>query len=151
MSEIRVTHHCACPFSAVIEFAEKALSESRWMRVSPVPVVAENVQAVAAVVDDRSDDVRRHDALLLAWKPNHRGMFPDFQGVLTARPSGRGAELSLHGRYQPPLGLPGAIFDSVAGRHIARLTMRRVLDDLCKQIEQKWNAEKPGMRTGATN
>jgi hypothetical protein len=147
-TEVRVSRHCACPFSAVIDFAEKALHESHFMRVSPVPVISENVQTLAAVVDDRSDDVRRHDALLLAWKPNHRGMFPDFQGVLTARPSGRGAKLNLHGRYQPPLGLPGAIFDTVAGRHIARMTMGRVLDDLCKQIEQKWNAERPGVRTG---
>lgn len=121
------------------------------MRVSPIPVVSENVKAAAAIVDDRSDDVRRHDALLLAWKPHHRGMFPDFQGVLTARPSGRGADLNLHGRYEPPLGLPGAIFDTVAGRHIARITMGRVLCDLCKQIEQKWNAERPGRRTGASS
>ena len=148
MSEVQVTHQCACPFSAVIEFAEKALNESRSMRVSPVPVVAETVHAMAAVVDDSSDDVRRHDALLLVWKPDHRGMFPDFQGVLTARPSGRGAELSLHGRYQPPLGLPGAIFDAVAGRHIARMTMGRVLADLCKEIEHKWNAERAGNPPG---
>lgn len=150
MREIRVTRHCACPFSAVIDFAEKALHDSPWMRVSPVPVVSENVQAAAAVVDDRSDDVRRHDALLLAWKPNHRGMFPDFQGVLTARPSGRGAELTLHGRYQPPLGLPGAVFDAVAGRHIARVTMRRVLADLCTQIEQRWDAERAARRPGVS-
>ncbi len=150
MSEVRAARQCACPFSAVIEFAEKALHESPWMRVSPVSAVSENVKALAAIVDDRSDDVRRHDALLFAWKPDHRGMFPDFRGVLTARPSGRGVQLNLHGRYDPPFGMPGAIFDAVAGRHIARMTMRRVLDELSKQIEQRWNAERQETRAGAS-
>ena len=149
MSEVRVTRHCACPFSAVIEFAEKALQGSPWMRVSPVPAVSENVKALAMIVEDSSDDVRRHDALLLAWKPDHRGMFPDFRGALTARPSGRGVQLDLHGRYEPTFGRVGALFDIVAGRQIARMTMGRVLDDLSRQIEEKWNAARQGMRASS--
>ncbi|HET9392464.1 MAG TPA: hypothetical protein VFO29_02905 [Candidatus Rubrimentiphilum sp.] len=135
----------------MIEFAEKAMNESPGMHVSPVPVVSESVDARTAVVDDRSDEVRLHDALLLAWKPRHRGMFPDFQGVLTARPSGRGAELSLHGRYKPPFGFSGAVFDAVAGQQIARITMKRVLADLCARIERKWDAERASRRGGVSS
>ncbi len=138
MSEVRVRRYCACPFSAVIEFAEKALRKSPQMRISPGYAVSENVKATAAVVDDRSDGVRRHDALLLAWRPDHRLLFPEFRGVLTARPRQRGVWLRLDGSYDPPLGFFGRAFDLVFGRAIVHATMARLLAQLGGEIEAQW-------------
>jgi len=90
MSDVRISRYCECPFSAVMDFAEKTLAQRQGMLVSPGPALAENVFHTTRLVDDRTDQSRGHDALLLAWKPEHSGIFPDFRGVLTVRPM-RGA------------------------------------------------------------
>ncbi len=141
MSEVRVTHYCECPFSSAIGFAQRALRE-RHIQVSPVETVAENVAHATKVVDDRTDRSRLHDALLLVWKPEHRGLFPDFTGVLTVRPKDRGVWMRLQGRYTPPFGVAGKLFDMVAGERIAERTARRLLDGLITEVEAKWSAAR---------
>jgi len=138
VSKVGVRRYCACPFSAVIDLAEKALRQHPQMRVSPLSAVSENVETTAAVVDDHSDSVRRHDALLLAWRPDHPRLFPEFRGVLTARPKHRGVWLRLHGSYDPPLGFLGKAFDLVFGRAIARATMARLLAQLSAEIAAQY-------------
>jgi hypothetical protein len=145
MSEVRVTRYCECPFSTAIDLAQRALRE-RHMQVSPVETVAENVAHATKVVDDGTDRTRLHDALLLAWKPEHRGLFPDFTGVLTVRPKDRGVWMRLQGRYNPPFGIAGKLFDVVAGQRIAERTVRRLLGDVVNDIEAKWSAAR---RNGA--
>lgn len=145
MSEVRVTSYCECPFSTAIDLAQRALRE-RHMQVSPVETVAENVAHTTKIVDDGTDRTRIHDALLLAWKPEHRGLFPDFTGVLTVRPKDRGVWMRLQGRYNPPFGIAGKLFDVVAGQRIAERTVRRLLGDVINDIEAKWNAAR---RNGA--
>jgi hypothetical protein len=145
MSEVRVTSYCECPFSTAIDLAQRALRE-RHMQVSPVETVAENVAHATKVVDDGTDRTRLHDALLLAWKPEHRGLFPDFTGVLTVRPKDRGVWMRLQGRYNPPFGIAGKLFDVVAGQRIAERTVRRLLGDVVNDIEAKWSAAR---RNGA--
>jgi len=146
MSEVRVGHYCECPFSTAILFAQRALREQHGLQVSPVESAAENVSHAIKVVDDRTDRSRLHDALLLAWKPEHRGLFPDFSGVLTVRPKDHGVWMRLQGRYNPPFGIAGKLFDIVAGRRIAERTARRLLDQLTAEIERKWGAAR---RNGA--
>ena len=138
MSEIRVTGYCECPFSTVMEFAQLSLRERRRMTVSPVSHVAENVSHATKLIDDSTDGARLHDALLIAWKPEHNGAFPDFRGVLTVRPKDRGVSMWLQGRYEPPLGLAGKIFDAIAGNRIAKRTARRLLDEVIGDVEAKW-------------
>jgi hypothetical protein len=116
------------------------------MQVSPVETVAETVAHSTKVVDDGTDRTRIHDALLLAWKPEHRALFPDFRGLLTVRPKDRGVWMRLQGRYKPPFGIAGKLFDVVAGQHIAERTMRRLLGDVIDDIEAKWSAAR---RNGA--
>lgn len=139
MTEIRVTSYCECPFSDAIDFAQLALRERREIQVSPVSGVAENATHKVKTIDDKTDGVRRHEALLLAWKPEHRAVFPDFRGILTVRPRDRGVWMRLQGRYEPPFGLAGKIFDAVAGKRIAQLTARRLLDRVIEDVEAKWS------------
>jgi len=139
MSEVRVASYCECPFSTAMGFAQLSLKERGQMQVSPVSIVAENVSHATKVVDDGSDSSRIHDALLLAWKPDHNAAFPDFHGVLTVRPQNRGVSMRLQGKYDPPFGLAGKVFDTLAGNRIAKLTMQRLLDRLIGDVEAKWS------------
>jgi hypothetical protein len=139
MSDVRLTSYCECPFSAAMEFAQRSLKERGRIQVSPVSAVAENVSHVTKLVDDGTDTARLHDALLLAWIPEHNAALPDFRGVLTVRPKDRGVSMRLQGRYDPPFGLAGKLFDAVAGHRIAAATMQRLLDQLIEDVEEKWN------------
>jgi hypothetical protein len=138
MTEIRVTSYCECPFSDAIEFAQRALKNEPRMQVSPVSLVSENVSQATKLVDDATDTSRIHDALLLAWKPDHQATFPDFRGLLTVRPRDRGVWMRLQGTYNPPFGLAGKVFDAVAGKRIAQLTLRRLLDRVIEDVEVSW-------------
>ena len=142
MRDLVVSRYCDCPFSAVIDFAEKTLEHQRGMQVSPGPALTENVIHSTKLVGDRTDRARLHDALLLVWKPEHRTVFPDFHGVLTVRPLRRGASIRLQGRYEPPFGVAGKLFDAVAGRYIAKRTLKRLLDQLVVDIEARYVIER---------
>lgn len=124
MTTVRTTCFVDCPFSGVIEFAEDALRSRQSITL--------------ATADDVSDRVRRHDALIVAWKPAIAFLFPDFRGALTVRPKGRGAWLRVQGSYEPPLGLFGRLFDAVFGQFIARLTLARLLAGVAREVECRW-------------
>lgn len=140
MTTVRITRFTNCPFSAVIEFAEEALRGRRDITLSPAPPLRQQVYLDSRVTDDLTDTARKHEALLLAWTPSFTKLFPDFHGVLTVRPKGRGAWLRLQGSYEPPLGAAGRIFDALAGRFIAKRTLRRLLRDVAETVEQRWRA-----------
>jgi hypothetical protein len=105
------------------------------------------VRFAAASIDDASDEARKHQALLLAWRPNTVRMFPEFRGVLTMRPQRHGATLLLTGEYEPPNGFAGRIFDVLLGRAIARRTMNSLLDEFRTEIEREYEAERRGCPT----
>jgi hypothetical protein len=140
MTTVRASHFCRCPFSAAVEFAEQALRRQPNIRVSAVPPIGDTVSLKTRVVDDVTDDARKHDALLLAWQPAHEALFPHFHGALTARPDGPGTCIRIEGSYDPPLGRFGAVFDAVLGRSIARVTIARLLRDITRTVEDRWDA-----------
>jgi hypothetical protein len=142
MTQVQVRRFVACPFSAAIEFAEKAANNRSGFSVSPSLPIGERVDFTTASTPDRSDATRKHDALLIAWKPQTRGMFPDFRGVLTVRPKDAGVSLQLSGSYEPPYGPAGKVFDLAFGRAIAMRTMRHLLNTFANDIEAEYNAEK---------
>lgn len=136
---LHVTRFVDCPFSAVIEFAERALRERPSIVFSPAPAIREPGDLRTELTDDLTDRTRKHDALMLAWKPSLTRLFPDFHGVLTVRPQGRGAWLRIRGSYEPPFGFAGRVFDALAGRVIARLTLMRLLRGIARDAEHRWH------------
>jgi len=128
-----------CPFSVAIEMMERALRDRHDIIVSPMRGVRERVRVGWAIVDDLTDECRRHDALTIFWKPEHR-TFPSFSGTLTVRPHFRDVHVHITGQYDPPLGGVGRLFDRMAGRHIARLTLRRLIRDLTRAAESGYLA-----------
>lgn len=138
MTTVSATRYCDCPFSAVIEYSEEALRLRPDITLSPAPPAGAQVHIDSQLTDDVSDTSRKHDALLLSWKPPAARVFPGFHGALTVRPAGRGTSMRIHGSYEPPFGAAGRVFDTLAGRFIARLTMRRLLRDIARAVERRW-------------
>ena len=141
MTQIRVHKYVGCPFSAAIELAEEAVKQRSGLYLTPTPPLGERVRFAAASTDDTSDGARKHEALLVAWRPQTRGMFPDFRGVLTVRPKREGVWLRLSGQYEPPYGVFGKVFDLFAGRVIARHTIHNFLGDVAADIEAAYARE----------
>jgi hypothetical protein len=141
VSTVRASRLVDCPFSAVIEFTEAALRNRTHIVLSPAAPLAQRADVTTEISDDRSDQARKHDALLIAWRPG-LALFPNFRGVLTARPEGRGASLRIEGTYEPPFGIAGRIFDAIAGRRIAALTLTRLLRALSDDVERRWQEER---------
>lgn len=142
MAHIEVRRYAACPFSAAIELAERVTDRLNALYLSPFPPLGERVVFAAASTPDESDQARLHDALLIAWRPRTSGLFPNFHGVLTVRPKHAGVWLQLSGDYDPPYAAAGKAFDFVAGRLVAKLTMRRLLDDFAQWMQAEYAAER---------
>lgn len=142
MTQFCVNRYVECPFSAAMEFAELALARRPDLYVTPSPPFGERVRIAATSVEDTTDLARNHDALLLAWRPQAQGMFPDFRGVLTIRPKRSGVWMRLTGAYEPPYGTLGKAFDAIAGRMLAQRTMRHLLADLAADIEAQYEEER---------
>ena len=137
-TRVHATRYVDCPFSAVIEYVDEALRRRIDLAVSPAPLLSARVRMRLRVVDDLTDPVRRHDALLVAWRPAMPRLFPAFRGALTVRPKGRGAWLRIRGSYQPPFGTLGRLFDAVAGRTLALRTLDRLLQEIVLEVEAAW-------------
>lgn len=147
MTQIHVTRYVRCPFSAAVELAEKAMGGRSDLFVTPSPPFGEHVRFAAVSSPDRSDESRKHDALLLAWRPETPNMFPEFRGVLTVRPKDRGVSLRLTGAYAPPYGKPGKVFDLLFGRALARRTVRHLLDEIAGAVEAAYDRERQHAKT----
>lgn len=142
MTQVCVSRYVDCPFSAALELTETAVTQRSGFYVTPSPPLGERVLFSAKSTNDSTDSARGHDALLIAWRPQTKGMFPDFRGVLTARPEHRGSKLRLTGQYEAPYGTAGKIFDFFIGRSIARSTVKHLLDDVAANVEQLYEQEK---------
>lgn len=142
MTQIREKRFVACPFSAALELAEMAVKLRADLYLTPAPPLGERARFAVASILGSSDETRKHDALLIAWRPQTAGIFPDFHGVLTVRPDHSGVTLQLDGAYDPPCAGLGKVFDVLAGRRIAHRTMCRLLDDFAQDIEGAYAAER---------
>jgi hypothetical protein len=88
----------------------------------------------------------------IAWSAGRtsRGIpTPGFEGTITLR-AGEDydeCELELDGRYEPPGGVVGKLFDDVVGRRIAHATLGSLLDGVRRELRaahERTEAEKRG-------
>jgi len=132
---IRRNAFAHCAFSAAIEYAHGFLrraAERGWLREL---VVESTISSL--VVEDFTDDVRRHDALELRWQPK-ANYLPSAQALLTVRPHApQGTELQFSLAYAPPFGALGRQFDACIGRHIAWVTSGLLLRRVRIEIERR--------------
>jgi hypothetical protein len=81
------------------------------------------------------DDLER-PGLSIEWQPADTTLFPRFTGSIQAEATGlRECLLSIDGSYTAPFGAPGAVFDALAGVHIAQATLEGLLHEFQAEIE----------------
>ncbi|MGP6157282.1 MAG: hypothetical protein ACLPYS_07205 [Vulcanimicrobiaceae bacterium] len=93
-------------------------------------------RVVAKLTYDRdADELNR--IVSLSWTPEGSGPFPSFSGTVVADAAvdTEGSVVSIAGRYAPPGGMAGDVFDALVGRRIARATIRELLERIRDGIE----------------
>ncbi len=83
------------------------------------------------------DDENLNDLIRISWSPEGKTIFPAFSGTLTVwdEPDEKLSYIEIDGRYTPPLGATGQVFDEAIGRRIAESTAREFLKDVKRAIE----------------
>ncbi|MBC5810243.1 MAG: hypothetical protein GIW95_05215 [Candidatus Eremiobacteraeota bacterium] len=89
-----------------------------------------------SVTPDHSEGGRPHDGVTVNWRSPSR-LLPAFEGRLRTRIHMPGTDLLFEGRYSPPFGAFGRLFDAIVGRMLARATMRDLLARLATDMEAK--------------
>lgn len=102
------------------------------IEVAPLEIGARFMAEVLRV--ERSEEVA---LIQLRWRAaEHGGLFPEVDAVLEAYPlSHEETQLSFIGYYEPPLGVLGAVGDSLLLHGLAEAAARRFLLDLARRIE----------------
>jgi len=146
-SRVVVERVVRCPFSVAHDYAEDFFASAGQGVELHVPLrdiaptrgghLRKHVRLVAQRMPDEHEPGRAHDAMEIDWAAGTR-FFPDFHGALRLRiESVEETRLTLEGTYQPPFGPFGLVFDKLAGRRIARATMRDLLRRLGDAMEQR--------------
>ena len=84
----------------------------------------------------------RQSAIRLSWKPTHGGAFPALTGNVTSEANFPKTTLRFAGRYRPPFGVAGMLFDRIIGRYIARIAMQELLNDIERFISRHTSEER---------
>jgi hypothetical protein len=71
----------------------------------------------------------------------HPGLFPVMHGELTLEPRETHALLTLRGTYEPPMGVVGAVGDSVAGRRVARQSVTDYVARVAQRVDAAVDAD----------
>lgn len=142
MTTIFAKRDVRCPFSVTIELVQRLHRSGAEHWVGPFGAFSTRVECELAEIRDHTDQTRIHEALVLRWKARARIPLPAMRGMITVRPNGRTTEVRMEGRYTPPLGSFGRLFDSLIGRRVAQRTVDRFLDQLRDFVEREWQAER---------
>ena len=79
----------------------------------------------------------------ISWEPE-AGPYPRFTGSirLEAEEVPEACAIVLEGEYDPPLGIIGDAFDAIIGKHIARTTVRNLLDEIAIIMETSFASSR---------
>ncbi len=137
-TRVRATTLVNVPFSVLADLLADALRERRDLDVSPLVGPGERVRLSWGLVEDASDEARKHEAIAIEWTPEHPQLFPSFRGAISVRPHFRRSWMRVAGAYDPPLAAAGRLFDRVMGRFVAWMTLRRIAADLRRDVESRY-------------
>jgi hypothetical protein len=92
--------------------------------------LARDVSATTKRLADAANYTSRYGITWVAGTTSRGIPTPAFDGILTLRAGEdyNESELELQGRYEPPGGAVGKLFDDVVGRRIAHATLGSLLD-----------------------
>jgi hypothetical protein len=84
------------------------------------------------------DGADGHSVINLTWDPDDR-FVPSFAGTLSGESLEDGkSHLTLAGKYDPPFGPMGAVFDAILGHRIAAATAQTFLQDIKQFVESDY-------------
>jgi hypothetical protein len=141
MSEIHEVMTVLCPFEVV------PLAAQAYVSSLPVEdgksVVALRVELSDLTVERRADITIKHshaypgyEIMDISWSAHDGGLYPIFRGTLSVEEvTGNYCRLDLEGKYVPPLGFAGIVFDAVLGHRIAVAAARALLDEIRVGLE----------------
>lgn len=141
MSEIHEILTVLCPFE-LVPLAAKAYLSSLPV-VDGKSVVALRVALGDVTVERRADLTIKHshaypgyEIMDIEWHAHDGGPYPVFRGTLSVEEvTGNYCRLDLDGKYEPPLGIAGVVFDAVLGHRIAVGAARQLLDEIRVGLE----------------
>ncbi len=85
-----------------------------------------------------SEGADGHRLINLTWDPDDR-FVPRFAGILSGESLTDGeSRLTLAGKYDPPFGPVGAVFDAILGHRISAATADAFLQDIKQFIESDY-------------
>jgi len=128
-----------CPYSIAQEYAEEYLREAESGSDALVVYAGPIGKRVAVRFGrqtDTTDDGRVHEAIDLRWSVT-TPLLPQFRGILRLRIAGTQTRLILDGRYEPPGGMFGTLFDRVIGNRIAASTANTLLDRIARALTSR--------------
>ncbi len=80
---------------------------------------------------------------VVTWEPEPGGVFPTFEGTLTAREHDKDTTiLELDGEYEPPFGSAGTTFDKLLGHRLATDTAQEFLMELAAEMRARYAYEQ---------
>jgi hypothetical protein len=141
IGSIRERRRVPCPAGAACVFIERDL-EVQHGNEQQVPLHV-RVPIFGSLSLDKKVDVvmgraarsgEAGYAMDVAWEPTV-GPFPSFRGMLRIQPiDDDTCMLELEGKYVPPGGVAGALFDVLLGKRIARATLRNLVERLSRSV-----------------
>jgi hypothetical protein len=145
MTELHVERYVDCPFSVAEQYVSDYLERAakggpeatlQLPLVAGSVTISRNVKLSFDRKHDDDDPGRAHFESVILWKSRAK-LLPDFSGVIRTRIAAPGTLLIIAGRYRPPLGLFGAMFDRLIGRHIAKTILRELAERLGRSLESR--------------
>lgn len=155
MSTLFHRRYLACPYDrarGILEERLQDLAESGRPVVQRLRVPFPNVDGGGPAIEKDviitygvgNDPLHFDQPWSVHWMPANGGPFPEFDGTLTVRADEdyTTCALELRGAYEPPLGIPGALFDTVLGSRVASATAREFLKEIGTRIESRYHEEE---------
>jgi hypothetical protein len=159
LTEIKQRLEVHCPYVRALEYVDRYLSHLGWSDRSHVvtlrlrvPLGASDAgkglaldKEVIASLDRLPQPRRLEERIAVTWEPQDaHEPFPKFDGTLSLEAaSPKACFLTLEGKYEPPLGVAGKVFDAALGRRIAEATARLLLKEIGDWIELGFVQDEP--------
>ncbi len=161
MTEVRERVYLEAPYVQAVGALERRLGlepgagEGRCVLALVVPVapgreIARDVTAVTQRIAGTENFTSRYSIAWTAGQTSRGIPTPGFEGTITLRAGEDYAEceLELGGRYEPPGGVAGKLFDDVVGRRIAHATFVSLLDGVRRELRSEYEKTEAAKHGG---
>jgi len=161
MAVVRERVYIEAPYGRVVGAVERRLGldpgqtdgQCVLLLVAPVAEGRQITRDIAAATKRLPGTANFTSQYRIAWAAGQtqRGFpTPGFEGIITlcAGEDYDESELEIHGRYEPPGGAAGKLFDDVVGRRIAHTTIGSLLDGIGRELRASHERTEAGKRCG---